>query len=307
MEEDTVVGLPRPGGMVEDDPLLAVLREGARQMLTHAIEAEVAAFLAVHADRVDEEGRRRVVRHGHAPKRALQTGIGPIEVRRPRVRDRGADDESTRIRFTSAVLPAYLRRARNVEELLPWLYLKGISTGQFEEALTVLLGPDAPGLSAATIRRLVSAWQDEHQRWQGRDLSAKRYVYVWADGVYFAPRLEHDRQCMLVLIGADAGGKKELLAIDDGFRESGPPARRERSGHRPRARHRRRRPRFLEGGQEGLADRADAALLGPRDGERAELPAEISAEQGQGRSPRDLRGREPGRRRRGVRSFLAKY
>ena len=220
MKEDTVVGLPRPGGMVEDDPLLAVLREGARQMLTHAIEAEVAAFLAMHADQVDEEGRRRVVRHGHAPKRSLQTGIGAIEVRRPRVRDRGADDESHRIRFTSAVLPAYLRRARNVEELLPWLYLKGISTGQFEDALTVLLGPDAPGLSAATIRRLVSAWQDEHQRWQGRDLSAKRYVYVWADGVYFAPRLEHARQCMLVLIGADAGGKKELLALDDGFRES---------------------------------------------------------------------------------------
>jgi transposase-like protein len=220
MEEDTVVELPRPGGTVEDDPLLAVLREGARQMLTHAIEAEVAAFLAMHADQVDEEGRRRVVRHGHAPKRSLQTGIGAIEVRRPRVRDRGADDESHRIRFTSAVLPAYLRRARNVEELLPWLYLKGISTGQFEDALTVLLGPDAPGLSAATIRRLVSAWQDEHQRWQGRDLSAKRYVYVWADGVYFAPRLEHARQCMLVLIGADASGKKELLAIDDGFRES---------------------------------------------------------------------------------------
>ena len=115
MQEDTVVGLPRPGGTVEDDPLLAVLREGARQMLTHAIEAEVAAFLAVHADEVDEEGRRRLVRHGHAPKRALQTGIGPIEVRRPRVRDRGADHESNRIRFTSAVLPAYLRRARNVE------------------------------------------------------------------------------------------------------------------------------------------------------------------------------------------------
>src|SRR6187200_288511 len=204
MEEDTVVGLPRPGGTVEDDPLLAVLREGARQMLSLAIEAEVAAFVAVHADRVDETGRRRVVRHGHAPKRSIQTGIGPIEVQRPRVRDRGADDESERIRFTSAVLPAYLRRTRNVEELLPWLYLKGISTGQFEDTLKVLLGPDAPGLSAATIRRLVATWQDEHQRWQARDLSAKRYLYVWADGVYFAPRLEHDRQCILVLIGADA-------------------------------------------------------------------------------------------------------
>ena len=219
MEEDIVVGLPRPGGTVEDDPLLCVLREGARQMLTRAIEAEVATFLAAHAERVDDHGRRRLVRNGHAPTRALQTGIGPIEVQRPRVRDRGAGDAPA-IHFTSAVLPAYLRRARNVEELLPWLYLKGISTGQFEEALTVLLGRDAPGVSAATIRRLVSAWQDEHQRWQERDLSAKRYVYVWADGVYFAPRLEHDRQCILVLIGADASGKKELLALDDGFRES---------------------------------------------------------------------------------------
>jgi transposase-like protein len=188
-------------------------------MLSHAIEAEVAAFLAAHAERVDDHGRRRLVRNGHAPTRTIQTGIGGIEVRRPRVRDRGAG-AATRIRFTSAVLPAYLRRARNVEELLPWLYLKGISTGQFEEALTALLGPDAAGLSAATIRRLVSAWQAEHERWQGRDLSTKRYVYVWADGVYFTPRLEHDRQCVLILIGANAGGKKELLAIDDGFRES---------------------------------------------------------------------------------------
>jgi putative transposase len=219
VEEGNVVGLPRPGGTVEDDPRLDVLRKGARQMLMHAIEAEVAAFLAAHDHLADDTGRRRLVRNGHAPQRSIQTGIGPIEVRRPRVRDRGARD-APRIRFTSAVLPAYLRRARNVEELLPWLYLKGISTGQFEEALTALLGPDAPGLSPATIRRLVGAWQAEHRRWQGRDLSAERYVYVWADGVYFTPRLEHDRQCVLVLIGADASGKKELLAIEDGFRES---------------------------------------------------------------------------------------
>ena len=125
-----------------------------------------------------------------------------------------------RIRFTSAVLPAYLRRTKNVEELLPWLYLKGISTGQFEEALAALLGADAPGLSPTTVRRLTAAWQDEHDRWQQRDLSARRYVYLWADGVYFTPRLEHDRQCILVLIGADAQGRKELLAIEDGFRES---------------------------------------------------------------------------------------
>ena len=187
MEEDTVVvRLPRPGSGVMDDPLLAVLREGARRMLTQAIEAEVEAFLAAHAGLVDEQGRRRVVRNGHAPERQLQTGIGPIEVRRPKLRDRGGRDGSP-IRFTSAVLPAYLRRTKNLEELLPWLYLKGVSTGQFEEALMALLGPDAPGLSPTTVRRLTEAWQDEHEHWQKRDLSARRYVYLWADGVYFTP------------------------------------------------------------------------------------------------------------------------
>ena len=224
MEEDTVVPLPRPGGAVEDDPLLHVLREGARQMLMQAIEAEVAAFLAAHDHLADDTGRRRLVRNGHAPQRSIQTGIGPIEVRRPRVRDRGARG-APRIRFTSAVLPAYLRRAKNLEGLLPWLDLKGIATGQFGEAPTALLGPDAPGLSPgphdpAPGRRLVGAWQAEHRRWQGRDLSTKRYVYVWADGVYSTPRLEHDRRCVRVLIGADAGGRRALLAIEDGCRAS---------------------------------------------------------------------------------------
>jgi putative transposase len=188
MEEDSVVALPRPGVGITDDPLLAVLRDGARRMLMQAVEAEVEAFLAAHAGLVDRQGRRRLVRNGHAPERRIQTGIGPVEVRRPKVRDRGAADAEP-IRFTSAILPAYLRRARNIEELLPWLYLKGVSTGQFAEALTALLGPEAPGLSAATIRRLTEAWQEEHARWQGRDLSTRRYVYFWADGVYFTPRL----------------------------------------------------------------------------------------------------------------------
>ncbi len=219
MEEDSVVPLPRPGTSVIDDPLLAVLREGARRMLMQAVEAEVEAFLAAHAGLADEQGRRRLVRNGHAPERQIQTGIGPLEVRRPKLRDRGiAGDEP--IRFTSAILPAYLRRTRNLEELLPWLYLKGVSTGQFGEALAALLGPKAPGLSAATVRRLTEAWQEEHEHWQKRDLSARRYVYLWADGVYFTPRLEHERQCLLVLIGADAQGRKELLAVEDGFRES---------------------------------------------------------------------------------------
>jgi len=219
MEEGTVVPLPRPGATLADDPLLAVLREGARRMLTQAVEAEVEAFLAAHADLTDDQGRRRLVRNGHAPERPIQTGIGPLAVSRPRVRDRGGDGPGP-VRFTSAVLPPYLRRARNVEELLPWLYLKGVSTGQFAEALAALLGPDAPGLSATTVRRLTEAWQEEHARWQKRDLSARRYVYLWADGVHFTPRLDHERQCLLVLIGADAQGRKELLAVEDGFRES---------------------------------------------------------------------------------------
>src|SRR5687767_832304 len=190
MDEDSVVALPRPEASVTDDPLLAVLREGARRMLMQAIEAEVEAFLAAHAELVDAQGRRRLVRNGHAPERQIQTGIGSLAVRRPKVRDRSAEGGEP-IRFSSAILPPYLRRARNLEELLPWLYLKGVSTGQFAEALTVLLGTEAPGLSPATVRRLTEGWQDEHAHWQRRDLSARRYVYLWADGVYFTPRLEH--------------------------------------------------------------------------------------------------------------------
>ncbi len=218
MEGDTVVPLPRPGATLADDPLLAVLREGARRMLVQAVEAEVETFLAAHADLADDRGRRRLVRNGHAPERSIQTGIGPVGVSRPRVRDRGGDG-SEPIRFSSAILPPYLRRTRNIEELLPWLYLKGVSTGQFAEALAALLGAEAPGLSAATARRLTGAWQEEHARWRRRDLSARRHVYLWADAVYLTPRLDHERQCLLVLIGADASGRKELLAVEDGFRE----------------------------------------------------------------------------------------
>ena len=220
MERDTVVRLARPGSSIADDPLLLVLRDGARRMLQQVIAAEIEAFLGAYAELEDARGRRRVVRNGHAPEREIQTGIGPISVRRPKLRDRGDGAGGERIRFTSKVLPPFLRRTKNVEELLPWLYLKGISTGQFEEALTALLGPDAPGLTASTVRRLVAAWQAEHERWQHRDLSGRRFVYIWADGVYFTPRLDHDRQCLLVVIGADAHGNKELLAIEDGFRES---------------------------------------------------------------------------------------
>jgi transposase-like protein len=219
MGEDTVVEFRQPGS-IEEDPLTEVLRAGARQLLVQAVEAEVTSFVAAHGHLTDEAGRRRVVRHGHLPEREIQTGIGPVAVRCPRVRDRGAGAAGAKIHFSSAILPPYLRRTRSIEELLPWLYLKGISTGDFGEALAALLGPEAPGLSASTIVRLKEVWQGELDRWQRRELSTRRYVYFWADGVYFSPRLDQDKQCILVIIGADELGRKELLAVADGYRES---------------------------------------------------------------------------------------
>jgi putative transposase len=189
-------------------------------LLTQAIEMEVEVHIASHAHLTDADGHRRIVRHGHLPERDVQTGIGAVRVRMPRVRDREPEGAGGRIRFTSSILPPYLRRAKSVEELLPWLYLKGISTGGFGEALAALLGPNAPGLSASTIARLKTVWQDEYEAWQKRDLSAKRYVYFWADGVYFSPRMDHDRQCVLVIIAADAFGNKDIVGLVDGYRES---------------------------------------------------------------------------------------
>jgi transposase-like protein len=200
--------------------LTEVLRHGARTLLAQAIEAEVATFLATHADLVDDTGRRRLVRNGFLPERTIQTGIGAVPVRQPRVRDRGVGAPHAKIRFTSAILPRYLRRTRSLEELLPWLYLKGISSGDFSEALAALLGPDAPGLSASTIVRLKETWQAELDAWQARDLTGKRYVYLWVDGVYFNARLDQERQCILVVIGADERGRKELVGLTDGYRES---------------------------------------------------------------------------------------
>ena len=219
MKDDTVVALRQPGSF-SDDPLTDILRAGARQLLAQAIEAEVEGHISAHADLTDAQGRRRIVRHGHSPEREIQTGVGAVRVRSPRVRDRDPDAPGGRIRFTSSILPPYLRRAKSVEELLPWLYLKGISTGDFGEALAALLGSDAPGLSASTISRLKSIWQDEYDVWLKRDLSARRYVYFWADGVYFSPRMDHDKQCVLVIIAADAMGNKDIVGLVDGYRES---------------------------------------------------------------------------------------
>jgi len=192
-----------------------VLQEGARTLLAQAIEAEVAEFLARHTEKRDAAGRLRVVRNGYLPQRTIQTGIGDVPVSAPRVRDRAGQ-----LRFRSGLLPPYLRRTKTIEELLPWLYLKGISTGGFSEALAALLGRDAPGLSAGTISRLKGVWQDEHAHWDQRSLAHKRYVYLWVDGIHFGVRLEEANQCILVVIGATAEGKKELVALSDGFRES---------------------------------------------------------------------------------------
>jgi transposase-like protein len=217
MTDNNVIKLAQPGTFI--DSLTEILRGGARALLTQAVEAEVADFLHRHCDLKTDAGRRRVVRHGHLPEREILTGIGPVGVRQPRIRDREAAADE-RIRFHPTILPPYARRTKSLEVLIPILYLKGISTGDFEGALAALVGKDAPGLSASTIARLKEAWTDEHERWQKRDLSMKRYVYFWADGIHLEARLEDQAQCILVIIGATPEGKKELIGFTDGMRES---------------------------------------------------------------------------------------
>lgn len=214
----TIVRLRQPDAI--DDPLTAILRSGARRLLAQAIEAEAEAFLATMKTQHLPDGRERVVRHGHGPERLVQTGIGPVAVQRVKLRDRtpGASDE--RIRFTSAILPRWARRSRSLDALLPILYLRGVSMGDFQEALAALLGKEAPNLSPSVIARLRGEWEADHARWQRRDLSARRYVYIWADGVYLQARMEPQAACMLVLIGATPEGKKELLGFQVGMRES---------------------------------------------------------------------------------------
>jgi transposase-like protein len=219
MTSDTrVVPLRQPDAV--DDPLTAVLRDGARRLLAQAVEAEAEAFLAGMRGLRLPDGRERLVRHGHGPERLVQTGIGPVPVRRVKLRDRGAGSAPERIRFTSALLPRWARRTRSLDAVLPLLYLRGVSMGDFQEALAALLGRDAPNLSPAVIARLRDEWQADYARWQRRDLSARRYVYLWADGVYLQARMEPQAECMLVLIGATPEGKKELVGFQVGVRES---------------------------------------------------------------------------------------
>lgn len=200
------------------DLLTEVLRKGARELLAQAVEQEVQEWLSERSELRDEHGRKLVVRNGHLPERTILTGLGPVEVRQPRVQDRRPKDE--RERFSSKILPRYLRKTKSLEELIPWLYLKGISTGGFQEALQALVGPECPGLSANTITRLKEVWQQEYDVWSKRSLAGQEYVYVWADGIYANARLEEDRVCLLVLIGVTKEGQKELLAVEAGHRES---------------------------------------------------------------------------------------
>jgi len=199
-----------------------LIRTGAQRMLQAAINAEVDEFLQRHADRVDEQGRRLVVRNGHLPSRELLSGAGKLQVCQPRVRD-NSPEKDQRVTFSPSVLPPYLRKSPALEELIPWLYLKGISTGDFSEALQALVGEAAKGLSPNVVVRLKEQWSGEYEEWMKRDLSGKQYVYFWADGIHVKVRLEDDankKQCMLVLMGATPEGKKELIAVLDGYRES---------------------------------------------------------------------------------------
>jgi putative transposase len=204
------------------DLLDQLVRRGAQQMLQQAIEAEVQEFLEQHQDRQDEHGNRRVVRNGHKPSRKIVTGAGALEVKQPRVRD-NSPNKDQRVQFSSAILPPYLRRSKAIEEFIPWLYLKGISTGDFSEALQSLLGEQAKGLSPNVIVRLKEQWTSEYEQWNRRDLTGKQYVYLWADGIYVNVRLEdteNQQQCLLVVMGATEDGHKELIAVMDGYRES---------------------------------------------------------------------------------------
>ena len=214
MKKDNVISLEKPAE--NRDILTEILQAGAKELLTKAVQAELTEFLSQYQDVVDGQGRRAVVRNGYLPQRELMTGLGPVDIQVPKTRDRSGEGRH----FSSALLPPYIKRSKSIETLLPWLYLKGISTGDFSEALAALLGKEAKGLSAGTISRLKQVWGQEYDDWRKRDLRHQEYVYIWADGVYFNIRGDESRQCILVIIGVTAQGNKEFLAINDGYRES---------------------------------------------------------------------------------------
>jgi len=215
MSQCKIIAFKTPGD-ISEDPLTELLRTGARQLIANAVEAELYGYLQQFAALKNEKGHQRVVRNGYLPEREIQTGIGAVAVRVPKIRDKSGQG----VKFNSTLLPPYVRKTKSIEEVLPWLYLKGISTGDFQEALQALLGSDAKGLSASTISRCKQIWEEEHDTWNRRRMENKRYVYIWADGVYFNIRSDDAKQCILVIIGVTEQGLKEFIAIEDGYRES---------------------------------------------------------------------------------------
>ena len=214
MKKDNVISLEKPAE--NPDSLTETLQAGAKELLITAVQAELSEYLSLYQHLTDEQGRQCVVRNGYLPARQIMTGLGEVDIRVPKTRDRGGEGRH----FRSGLLPPYIKRTKSVENVLPWLYLKGIFTGDFSEALAALLGDDASGLSAGTISRLKQSWHEEHDVWRKRDLSKHQYVYIWADGIHFNIRSDEARQCILVIIGVTAQGDKEFLAIEDGYRES---------------------------------------------------------------------------------------
>ena len=218
MKKNNVTELIQPGEF--KDHLTEILKQGARNLVLQAVEAEFASFLQSHSHEELDDGRKRIVRHGHLPERKVVTGIGSIPVKVPRSRDRKVSGKGDAIRFASQLLPLYVRRSKSIEVAIPYLYLKGISSGDFSQVMPVLLGKDAVGFSSDTVLRLRQQWKEELNHWNKRRLDSRNYVYIWADGIYFQARMEDEKQCMLVIIGATPEGKKELVGFLDGYRES---------------------------------------------------------------------------------------
>lgn len=216
MKKDNIINYQNPSQNLVTDALSDFLRSSAQKMLQLAIEEEVQNFITMYQDKLLSNGNKQIVRNGYLPERNIQTGIGEMAVKVPRVRDRGKED----IKFTSNLIPQYMRRTVTIDVLLPLLYLKGISTKDFADSFEPILGSSPKNLSPNVISRLKAGWHDQYLLWQMRDLSKKKYVYFWADGVYLQARMESEKNCILVIVGVDEYGKKEVVAIDDGFRES---------------------------------------------------------------------------------------
>ncbi len=305
-----------PSRQTDSEPRVGldeIVRDGAQKMLQAALETEIEAFLEQHSGIVDEEGRRQIVRNGHLPERELLTGAGTLSLEQPRARDRRELAADEKIRFSSSILPPYLRRCKNLDELIPWLYLRGISSGDFSRALEALVGPEAKNLSANVVTRLTETWKTEYETWSRRDLSEKTYVYFWADGVYFNVRLDEERQCILVLMGATSDGRKELIGILDGYRES------EQNWRELlldlKARGLQGAPKVAVGDgalgfwaalRKVFSNDARATMLGAQNGQRAEQAPTIGTGQSQGEHPRHLDGRDARRRRKSLRPLHRK-